>query len=93
MGRGLYVISMKKKKIPIQDPILGSEVLTAVATKSTTVFCDITPCSPLKVSLRMCRWVDFQRTARCYIPIDSTFRISWHLLNTIRVTKSYGRRM
>jgi hypothetical protein len=42
---------------------LGFEVFTAVAMKST-IFWDITPCSPLKV--------DFQRTTRRYVPENST---------------------
>jgi hypothetical protein len=61
----------------------GFEVLTLVVMKST-IFWDITQCSPLKVSRRfggtlrmVVRWscetsADFQRTTEHFVPEDST---------------------
>jgi hypothetical protein len=70
------------------DNYVGFEVLTAVAKKSS-VFWDMTPCSPLKINpetlkstLRMeaTRFsetlVDFQRTTRFCIPKEKIFRDS-----------------
>jgi hypothetical protein len=54
---------------------VGFEVLAAVVMKST-IFWDITPCSPLKVNRRFGgKSVDFQRTIRRYIPEFGTLFI------------------
>jgi hypothetical protein len=57
----------------VKPRLYSIEVVTPVVMKST-IFWDITPCSPLKVGRHfgeICR-LDEQRTTRRYMPEDST---------------------